>query len=78
MSLYVNETWTRKVADGHWIAEALALSKNSNDVAISAIGDTAEDANRRLRGGLRELGLLPKDCDESSPDADHEETGSVR
>lgn len=72
MSLYINETWTRRVADKLWMAEAQALSSNSNDVTISAVSDTPEEANQQLIRGLIELGLLPKRY-EKQPDANHEE-----
>lgn len=72
MSLYINETWTRKVAKELWMAEAQALSDNSNDVTISAVSETPEGANQRLIRGLIELGLLPVRY-EKQPDANHEE-----
>ena len=80
MELYINSNWT-KVYDNAYIAEALAWSENGNHATIYATGTTADEANAKLAGALRELRLVPEvfsakdelnevqleeDCDDSS------------
>jgi acyl-CoA thioesterase FadM len=58
MELYVNSNWT----DPHehaYVAEAIAWSENGNHATISTTGVTAQEANAKLVGALRELNLLP-------------------
>ena len=59
MELYLNTNWTSCYANAY-IAEAIACSKNGNHATISTTGSTAEEANAKLVGALRELNLLPK------------------
>jgi hypothetical protein len=58
MELYLNTNWTECYANTY-IAEAIAWSENGNHATISTTGSTAEEANAKLVGALRELNLLP-------------------
>ena len=58
MELYINTNWTRGYANAY-IAEAIAWSENGNHATISTTGITAEEADAKLQGALRELNLLP-------------------
>ena len=58
MELYTNTNWTGCYANAY-IAEAIAWSENGNHATISTTGITAEDADAKLVGALRELNLLP-------------------
>jgi hypothetical protein len=59
MELYINDTWTERYADTY-IAEAVAWSENGNHATIYTTGTTAQEANAKLEGALRELKLLPE------------------
>jgi len=59
MELYVNSNWTACYANAY-IAEAIAWSENGNHAAIYAKGKTANEADSKLRGALRELKLIPQ------------------
>jgi hypothetical protein len=60
MSLYLNNMWVHQ--HGHyWIAKAVALSDNDNDVTISACHHSPELAYERLISGMKELRLIPAD-----------------
>ncbi len=59
MELYVNSTWTERYANSY-IAEAVAWSENGNHATIFAAGISADEADAKLRGALRELNLLPE------------------
>ncbi len=59
MELYVNRNWTELYANAH-IAEAIAWSENGNHATISSVGITAEEADAKLVGALRELNLIPE------------------
>jgi len=59
MELYVNSTWTECYANECYTAEAIAWSENGNHATISTTGITAEEADAKLQGALRELNLLP-------------------
>ncbi len=56
MELYLNSTWTERYGNAY-IAEAIAWSENGNHVTIYATGITAEEADTKLAGALRELQL---------------------
>jgi hypothetical protein len=56
MELYINTNWTRGYANAY-IAEAIAWSENGNHATISTTGITAEEADAKLQGALRELNL---------------------
>ena len=58
MELYINTNWTGYYAKAY-IAEAIAWSENGNHATISTTGVTAEEADAKLQGALRELNLLP-------------------
>ena len=58
MELYINSSWTERYA-GACIAEAIAWSENGNHVTIYATGITADEADTKLLGALRELKLVP-------------------
>jgi hypothetical protein len=59
MELYINDTWTECYADTY-MAEAVAWSENGNHATIYTTGTTAQEANAKLEGALRELKLLPE------------------
>ena len=59
MDLYINSNWTEHYADAY-IAEAIAWSENGNHATIFAMGATAEEADAKLVGALRELNLIPQ------------------
>ena len=58
MELYINTNWTGCYANAY-IAEAIAWSEHGNHATISTTGITAEEADAKLQGALRELNLLP-------------------
>jgi len=60
MELYINSTWTKRYGDAYYIAEAIAWSENGNHAAIYTIGVTADEADIKLMGALRELKLIPE------------------
>jgi hypothetical protein len=59
MELYVNNNWTERYTNSY-IAEAIMWSENGNHAAIYTMGITAEEADAKLMGALRELGLVPE------------------
>ncbi len=59
MELYINSTWTERYGDDY-IAEAIAWSENGSHATIYAVGSTADEADTKLLGALRELKLVPK------------------
>jgi hypothetical protein len=59
MELYVNSTWTECYANTY-IAEAIAWSEKGTHAAIYTMGGTAEEADAKLMGALRELRLIPQ------------------
>jgi hypothetical protein len=59
MELYVNSNWTERCANAY-IAEAIAWSENGNHASIYTMGGTAEEADSKLMGALRELKLMPQ------------------
>ncbi len=59
MELYVNDTWTECYGNSY-IAEAIAWSDEGNHATIYATGVTAEEANKKLVGALREIKLIPQ------------------
>jgi hypothetical protein len=59
MELYVNNNWTERYTNSY-IAEAIMWSENGNHAAIYTMGITAEEADAKLIGALRELGLVPE------------------
>ena len=59
MELYVNRNWTECYGNSY-IAEAIACSENRNHATIYTMGTTAEEADAKLLGALRELKLIPE------------------
>ncbi len=59
MELYINNRWTECYGNSY-IAEAIAWSENGNHATISSVGITAEEADAKLVGALRELNLMPE------------------
>jgi len=59
MELYVNSNWTQCYANSY-IAEAIAWSENGNHATIYTMGNTADEADSKLMGALRELKLMPQ------------------
>jgi hypothetical protein len=59
MELYINNSWTERYGNAH-IAEAIAWSENGNHATIYTVGLTAEEADAKLVGALRELKLIPE------------------
>jgi len=59
MELYVNSNWTECYANAY-IAEAIAWSEKGNHAAIYTMGGTAEEADAKLMGALRELRRIPE------------------
>jgi hypothetical protein len=57
MELYVNNKWT-KCYGNSYIAEAIAWSESGNHAAIYTTGSTAEEADAKLLGAMRELKLI--------------------
>ena len=57
MKLYVNSNWTACYANAY-IAEAIAWCDNGNHATIYTMGGTAEEADDKLMGALRELKLI--------------------
>jgi len=59
MELYINSSWTEHYTDTY-VAQAIAFSEHGNHATIYAMGITADEANTKLMGALRELKLLPE------------------
>lgn len=57
MELYVNNKWTECYGNSY-IAEAIAWSESGNHATIYATGATAEEADTKLMGAMRELKLM--------------------
>ena len=60
MELYLNSTWTERCANASYAAEVIAWSENGNHATIYATGSTADEADTKLLGALRELKLVPE------------------
>ena len=60
MELYLNSIWTERYPNSSYVAEAIAWSENGNHATIYATGITADDAETKLLGALRELKLVPE------------------
>jgi hypothetical protein len=59
MELYLNSTWTQRYPNSSYLAEAIAWSEHGNHATIYATGITADEADTKLLGALRELKLVP-------------------
>ena len=69
MELYLNSTWTQRYGNSYYVAEAVAWSKNGNHATIHATGITADEADTKLLGALRELKLVPQATTKVEPTA---------
>jgi len=69
MELYLNSTWTERYANASYVAEAIAWSENGNHATIYATGITADEADTKLLGALRELKLVPEATTKVEPTA---------
>ena len=59
MELYVNSDWTEQFGS-FYVAEAIAWSETGNHATIYAMGISADEAEAKLMGALRELKLTPE------------------
>lgn len=59
MELYINNKWTECYGNSY-IAEAIAWSETGNHATIYTTGSTAEEADAKLMGAMRELKLIPE------------------
>jgi len=59
MELYINSNWTQRYGNAY-VAEAIACSEDGNHATIYTVGLTAEEADGKLVGALRELMLVPE------------------
>jgi hypothetical protein len=69
MELYLNSTWTERYGDASYAAEAIAWSENGNHATIHATGITADEADAKLLGALRELKVVPEATTKVEPTA---------
>ena len=69
MELYLNSTWTERYGNSSYVAEAIAWSENGNHATIHATGITADEADAKLLGALRELKLVPEATTKVEPTA---------
>ena len=69
MELYLNSTWTERYGNSSCVAEAVAWSENGNHATIYATGITADEADTKLLGALRELKLVPQATTKVEPTA---------
>ena len=59
MEVYLNSNWTECYGNSY-IAEAIAWSEKGNHATVYTTGTTAEEADDKLLGALRELKLIPE------------------
>jgi hypothetical protein len=67
MELYLNSTWTERYGNAYYVAEAIAWSGNGNHATIYATGSTADEADSKLLGAVRELKLVPQTMTKVEP-----------
>ncbi len=67
MELYINNEWTECYGNTY-TAEAIAWSESGNHAAIYTTGATAEEADAKLMGAMRELKLIPETSVADQPD----------
>ena len=60
MELHINTEWTKCYGGNYYIAEAIIWSENGNHASIYSTGTTADEADAKLMGALRELKLIPE------------------
>ena len=59
MELYTNSTWIQCYGNVY-VAEAVAWSENGNHATIYATGISADEADTKLAGALREFKQVPQ------------------
>jgi hypothetical protein len=59
VELFINRAWTERYGKVY-MAEAIAYSESGNHATIYATGITADEADAKLIGALRELKLIPE------------------
>ena len=69
MELYLNSTWTERYGDSSYVAQAIAWSEYGNHATIHATGITADEADTKLLGALRELKLVTQATTKLEPTA---------
>jgi hypothetical protein len=69
MELYLNSTWTQHYGNTYYVAQAIAWSENGNHATIYTTGSTADEADTKLLGALRELKLVPEVTTKVEPTA---------
>ena len=69
MELYLNSTWTERCPNSSYVAQAIAWSEYGNHATIYATGITADEADTKLLGALRELTLVPQATRKVEPTA---------
>jgi hypothetical protein len=69
MELYLNSTWTQRYGNSSYVAEAIVWSENGNHATVHATGITADEADTKLLGALRELKLVPEATTKVEPTA---------
>ena len=69
MELYLNSSWTESCGNSYYVAEAIAWSEKGNHATICATGNTADEADTKLLGALRELKLVPQATTKVEPTA---------
>jgi hypothetical protein len=69
MELYLNSTWTESYGNSSYVAQAIAWSESGNHATIYATGSTADEADTKLLGALRELKLVPQATTKVEPTA---------
>ncbi len=70
MELYLNSTWTERYGNSsYFVAEAIAWSEKGNHATIYVTGITADEADTKLLGALRELNLVPQASTKVEPTA---------
>ena len=74
MELYINRNWTQRYANAY-IAEAIAWSETGNHATIYSMGITAEEADTKLMGALRELNLIPETSPERGGGSQEDRSG---
>ena len=69
MELYLNSSWTDSHGNSYYVAQAIAWSGYGNHATIYATGTTADEADTKLLGALRELKLVPQTAQRVEPTA---------
>ena len=69
MELYLNNSWTERYPNPSYVAQAIAWSEYGNHATIYATGITADEADTKLLGALRELKLVSQATPKVEPTA---------